>query len=172
MELRVWHSETYYVIATANYSNGGFLMNLPAKMHNHFLKPVESIFAEKIIPDGVSVSDPNAKVIPVDFLFAFKSCNKTGHFDYEYDVDDYDYTLAWYVYADRDFGITGSYSYASENSIDFYSYDISLRKGWNEVYTTYDYSYETHESRINLYNVKPQWNKMDFSSLSKFNLIL
>ncbi|MDR1347065.1 MAG: hypothetical protein LBJ63_01350 [Prevotellaceae bacterium] len=160
--------ETYDVIATANYVNGGFMMTLPAKVDDHLLTPITSAFRNETIPDGVTVTNPNAKILGINFLFAFKSGNQIGRFEYGYEIDDSHSTLVWYVYADRDVSITGSYSYIADDPSSTkysYSYNFSLKKGWNEHCTIYGYSEEDKESTTSLSNTKPNGLKWSFQPL-------
>jgi len=120
-------------LATGTYANGGFTITLPATPNAKFLNSLEMEDA----PDGIIVSDKNAKVLMLneESIIAYISV------DYENElvcgkVDKNFITTVCFVYADRDFTITGSYKEV-EKGYTYEEHDnVSLKKGWNRMYTT------------------------------------
>jgi hypothetical protein len=117
-------------IATATYSNNGFKITLPETLSAEYLRS----YAEMLtsfgveLPDGIVVSDMNAKIGNMNLL----ACDKNGEVMATFLLSDG--SLGWqayYLYADRNFTLKGEF--ADENGISA-SIDYSLKKGWNTVY--------------------------------------
>ena len=107
-----------YVLTSANYTDGGFTLNLPASVNSRYL-----------------TSNGSANLAIID-LEGFSS--SSGSYNFNHYVDDFIYgkidlnaysaTIVYYMYADRDVTI--------KNSDNKTSFNMSLKKGWNMVYST------------------------------------
>jgi hypothetical protein len=122
-------------VASSDYKNGGFTLNLPEIIANQYLKPwIEDEDDKEEIPDGIKISDVNAKVCYLSIV-AYRSGIEVGEFYYEFLSEDETVEIeSSFIYVDRDFSIKGSYSEEDEGEIFKYSYDVSLKKGWNILY--------------------------------------
>ena len=114
------------VLATGNWSNGGFTIELPKTVDAKYLEPM---FDEDNIPPTVTISNKDAKfcetwIIGYDkddkYVDGFIYGNKNKEVNTHY--------WAEYIYADSDINISGTY----EDRV----LSISLKKGWNVTYTT------------------------------------
>jgi hypothetical protein len=131
------------VAGTGTYSNGGFTLQLNATFTDAQLTKVTD-FAEEL--GGAKISDPNAKIVFIDFIVAYNSAGKgVDYFNLNNKfVGNKDiYAMLWY--ADRDFSITGGSEKAS----------ISLKKGWNYVYVI-DTKNSSGEYISSEFTTKPQ----------------
>ncbi len=125
-----------YTTASGQYSNGGFTMTLPETVSGEYLYSPE-------FEEGVMVSDANAKMGDVYFV-ADKSDIQVGEFfclTYAPGDDVTSGCQAFYVYADKEFSITGEYerNYGDEYMYK-YTYNMTLKEGWNIVYRTFTMS--------------------------------
>lgn len=111
------------VIATGEFKNGGFKIQLPETIPGSDLMPVDDWF------DIDLVSDESAKIswCEPDHVYGYdKDGDFVGDFAFINGVyiDEGVYILR--IYADRDFTVKGN---------DYYSYyDCTFKKGWNIVY--------------------------------------
>ena len=106
------------VIATANFINGGFTMELPETVSDEFL-------SKQIAYNHIKVRDPNAntKMTYVVYFFAYNTDGEyVGFFEYINDSEVWITTAFWY--ADDDVVLTYGAGLVS----------CSLKKGWNLVY--------------------------------------
>ncbi len=114
-------------IGFAKYGNDILEFEFPAIISDEYLGEYFWYNSENIIPEGVTISDPQAKV----GLFEISAYNKAkeyiGYFVFCYDVQN-----GWYaehIYTDRSFTIKG----ISKRGCVF---DCSFEKGWNIRYYT------------------------------------
>ena len=100
------------VIATADFINGSFTMELPATVSDEFLKKFNNKYGK--------ISNQNAKLACVTF---FKAYDKEGvHVGYlEYISNKKYWYPAYFWYTDSDITLT-------------YRSDFSLKRGWNIQY--------------------------------------
>ena len=118
-----WKEDT---LAKAKFNDNGFRMLLP--------NPPQSKYLAKISPaDWVKISDQNAKTLSDIFFLAYNSSGEMGFFfleggDYNTFVD------AWYIYADRDFTVSGKYEGSQYNIKVYYEYNCTFKRGWNIRY--------------------------------------
>ncbi|MDR2928188.1 MAG: hypothetical protein LBV41_08335 [Cytophagaceae bacterium] len=118
--------EDEVILATAEFSNNSFTLELPASVaaENTFL-------FSKGAPEGINISNANVKVCMPD-IEAYKNSNYIADFTYEnYDGDNQTDVTIWYV--DGDLTITGAYT--DKSNIQF---NCNLKKGWNYVATVYN----------------------------------
>ena len=120
------------MLGTVNYENGildlSFLDSLPI-IPDEYLGEWFWLNSSNIIPEGVTISDPQARITNLD-ITAFNAVEQIiGHFSLRNNPADFRDTswMARFVYADRDFRITGR----ARRDLE---YDVSLVKGWNIVY--------------------------------------
>ena len=102
------------VIATADFINGGFTMELPATVSDEFLRKFNSRYGK--------ADNPNAGIACVTFFKAYNTKGiHVGYFEY-LSNKKYWYT-AYFWYTDSDVTLT----YGSGSC-------LSLKKGWNIQY--------------------------------------
>jgi len=134
VKAHVWNQqlENYNPIATGKYENGKFKITLPYTLDNKYLYAI----GNEDFPEGVNVSDRNAKVGEADYFTAYdEDDNKVGRFIYcDEPNDSWDYIVVCYVYADRNLTITGTYTEVYGNTTEITTFDYSLKKGWNIAY--------------------------------------
>jgi hypothetical protein len=121
------------VVANSAYSDGGFVLELPASVNEQYLESIEALF-DGNIPAGITVSNPDVKNGRVDIL-AYKSNQEIGAFYYG--------ASGWtgfLLYADGDASITGSYIDSEDGATQ--EMDLHLTKGWNIIYTKFTFTEE------------------------------
>jgi hypothetical protein len=119
-------SRTYLetTIALAAYTNGQFTFTLPETVSGEWLSNIADDFGEDGIPNGLTVSDKDAKGVSA-WIEAYQNGTEVGGIYYQ-SGDWY----AYLTYADRKFSMIGSYK---KNGVA-YKYNIHLEKGWNRYY--------------------------------------
>jgi hypothetical protein len=126
-----WDSE---IIASNNWSNGGFTLTLPAMLDDKFLWDLSDDF-----PTSLTLSDRNVKVSNAIWFRPYNSDGdcRVGWLDYGKE-DENSYVVAFFVYADRDVIITGSHDdYCCEECGTWFEvWNVSLKRGWNKIYAT------------------------------------
>jgi len=134
------NSRKFVEIASGSYTNGGFTLRLPATLSDNYLK--SDIFGP--VKDALKFSDENAKATIEVIISAYNSSGvKVGWFDYGTEAEKYPAIDVSFMYADRDLTITGSFV----DRGDTYSYSISLKKGWNKLYNTWDDGYDEYTTK-------------------------
>jgi len=118
-----------YDLATGKYKNGGFKITLPTPLNNKYLLGVEEDLEE-----GVTVSDPNAKIGGVSYISGYDKNNHEIDLFQCLGVASNGYWYIFYTYVDRDVAITGSYTYEDDELYETGVYDMALKKGWNVTY--------------------------------------
>ncbi|GHT22929.1 hypothetical protein FACS189430_05440 [Bacteroidia bacterium] len=113
-------------IAKGSYADGKFKIDLPETVPAAYLET----FDEEGFPEGITVSNKQAKRLNISSFIAYKGGNKVGEFDY----GNADETAeVFYMFVDADVTIKGSYT---DDDGDTEKYDVTLKKGWNEIYVT------------------------------------
>ena len=122
-------------IASADFTDGGFTLDLPATVASKY--PITYIFGDqrKDIPSNVTVSNKNAKILQgVGSIHGLNSDGEIiAHFHYMKEEGNTVYGTYW-TYTDSDVIINGTETF----EIDAYSkiYSLALKKGWNVVYAS------------------------------------
>jgi len=130
----VWNeqSKEWDTIATGKYENDGFKLTLPFTLNSEYLYTI----GDEGFPEGVNVSNLNAKITLESI--SFFACNEDGgeigivYCKGETSNNSVD---ANYVYADRNFTITGTYTAVYGSTTEIVTLDYSLKKGWNTIYS-------------------------------------
>jgi len=125
--------------ASGTYANGNFTLTLPQPASKYLFPFWDEEKTE--IPAGVNISE-NVKVFEVD-MFDFEVYDSVNPNNYERrsslaygKVGNNSYTQVVFVYADKDFTVTGSSKEEDDKGKweDYYS--MSFKKGWNIAYWT------------------------------------
>ncbi|MDR2621645.1 MAG: hypothetical protein LBC48_03575 [Dysgonamonadaceae bacterium] len=152
VKIRAWDENTssYKTLASTDYSNGGFTLQLPATVSDHYLY---ELFGDDEIPEGVSVSNLDVKTLDEE-IGAYQS-------DSEYSIGEfYHGTKDWYgmlIYVDGDVNVTGSFTeteydeYDDKTYTEKIKYNVHLKKGWNIAYAK-----ETEKGTLREYEVSSQ----------------
>ena len=124
---------TSVIIATADYKNGGFKIKLPKKIEDERL--LYSV--EGSMPDGITVSNKNAKTCAVGF-----EAYKNGVYFDELVKTSFNMMLLQtaavsYLFADSDVKISGNTEADTGLFKINMKIDMNLKKGWNTVYSTF-----------------------------------
>ena len=149
-------------LASSPLRNGGFKLTLPQTVDDKYLYEREW-FAE------LTVSDPKAKIAFIQICGYSTAGAIVGYFDL---IGGGTQTYSWgeYVYADRDFTVTGECIHYFENEVRTYNYNYSFKKGWNIRYGTFCYNSRvedrTTEKPSNV-NVKWEWRYNKKSAVIK-----
>jgi ribosomal protein L14E/L6E/L27E len=152
-------------LASGTYANGSFTLTLPQQPDQKYL-----ISAGGNIPDGVKVSDKNAKVLTLtDKGIVVCSSDRAISSVVYGKVDNNSVTMVAFYYADRDVTISGSYERYDEEYDEHHSanYSMSLKKGWNMVYITFSESFESLEATTKPVSGLKWYIEMDFEVLSE-----
>jgi hypothetical protein len=112
-------------IASGKYEKGGFKITLPETLPAQYLKNLTDG-----APQGIKISDTNAKIAVFETIGAYKDGQRVGTFEY-YSTS----VQAWFMYADRDANVTGSETKNSDDWKNIETYNMSLKKGWNTIYS-------------------------------------
>jgi hypothetical protein len=148
------------VIASGEYNNGGFSINLPGTVPAKYL---EGLFAGDEVPQGITVSNDKVKGFTVGELEAYKGDENVGEFWYGHESET-TWNRLIFIYVDGDISINGTYS---EEDGDDWTYtqtfkNLSLKKGWNKVYVTES---KTNNVEVNVFtNSEPAGLKWVFES--------
>ena len=123
-------------IATATCSGGSFTLTLPPSPEAKFLKEISSALSDLIglLNLGTEFSfegDINPKCVIVDTFEAYDGSNNWVADLVYAKLGNPSSTYTNYIYVDMDIKIDGSTSEGVQIS-------ISLKKGWNTVYVTYN----------------------------------
>jgi hypothetical protein len=110
--------ESVYV--SSAYRNGGFTIKLPETVDDAYLSVFD--YGES----DITVSNPGIKWTD-GFLYAYKSGEVTGCFEYENISGEY---YGWLRYVNGDVSITGT----ETDEYGTVKYNLNLKKGWNIVY--------------------------------------
>ena len=128
VKAEIWDDEAdeLAVIATGNYSNGGFTMVLPATVKNSLLIAVKEWWDEL---QNIVISNNNTKITYFEDVIGYNSAGEEVYsFVHNKHNEEGINAFVYYVYADNDVTITGSNYHIICN--------MSLKKGWNIVYIT------------------------------------
>ena len=123
-----WNEEE---IAKGAFANGSFTINLPDPLASKFL----AVWNEDNVGEGISVSNKSVKMTEGAngvWFVAYKGGVQVGEIYYESNNFE-----AWLIYVDSNVDITGS---NSENYDDWtvnHIFSMSLKTGWNFVYSSY-----------------------------------
>ena len=146
-----WESGNNYgydAIAQTRYANNGFTLELPSTVAAKYL---ELIFEEA--PQGVSVSDENAKMLFLDDLRGYDEDEKEiGDFYLEKENDNSEYYTSWF-YVDRDVTIKGEVRDMYDDYEDIDKFDLTLKKGWNVIYDSYVRNYNSSTKNVYVYSL-------------------
>ncbi|MCO5229521.1 MAG: hypothetical protein M9958_00055 [Chitinophagales bacterium] len=134
------------VIAQAPYSNNGFTIELPATVDNKYLDEIIDFFGDydDIVEGSVSISNKDVLALYIEDVEAFDSKDKEiGEFYlYKY-FEDNDYYTSW-IYVESDVTIKGKVVTTDDSfEKDIEEYDLALKKGWNVIYESYLYEYDS-----------------------------
>ena len=151
--------ENEFVVAEGKYSNGGFMIQLPATVDPEYLSPIVDggkIGDEEIImEDWIEISDKTVKGGGISLQAYNQSGDYLGDFYYlnsSWDVSSnktrtmitISVSEAGFVYCDKDVKITGSTELEEEVEDTQVKVKVKanagLKKGWNIIYLTIDIS--------------------------------
>ena len=124
-----------FIIASAPYKNGGFMMILPEEIDSRLLEDMDL----EDMPSGINVSNPNAKAASIPYFEAYKSGDYVDDLTkcaFSLSMTGFSYTAVLYMYADADVKITGTYTESYDEKTFTEKYNVDLKKGWNTVYMT------------------------------------
>ena len=154
-----------YVIASCEYINGKFILDLPPTVEEKYLYPFSTEEMEEDFPVEIKISDPNAKTTSIMIMSYDESDNHLGYFHYEKYInndDIYTETETEVVYADRNVSLTGSFSVTEEGVTVSCKVSAHLKKGWNYVYMTFS---ETEKSlSLEMTTTEPSGMKWEYYS--------
>jgi len=120
-------------IASSKFDNNGFTLTLPNDIDEKYLINFPNI------PDGLTISQPDAKQGNILILAFDNEGKQIGSFSYfTYQVNNNKevnyFSSSSYAYFNKNVTIKGNYSFGD---IDI-KYNCSFKKGWNIGYTTID----------------------------------
>jgi hypothetical protein len=118
--------EEYFAeIASANFKNGGFKLNLPTNVSDVIFVYPQWYW----LTSSKYSSDRGARLSNV-YVMAYNSAKEIiGEFYHGNDDDDYGCHV-YYMYADRKFTVKGE----GGDDMDADYYDCNFKKGWNIMY--------------------------------------
>ncbi|GHT51211.1 hypothetical protein AGMMS49982_08040 [Bacteroidia bacterium] len=120
-----------FEVAKGKYENGGFTLKLPATIPAQYLHELAPE-----VPTGI-ISDANVKMLAVVHINAYINGKYVGDFVYGAKIDDDTEIRVFFIYADRNVTITGSYTTENEWVTEIVTYNnVTWKKGWNKVYFT------------------------------------
>jgi len=128
-ELLNYQGDLIGVMATANYENGKFVLNLPAEVDVTNL----SLASQSVFDPRITVSNPQARLGGLQ-ISAYKGNIFVGYFVMA-EVGQSSSKEQTFVYADRDVNVLGDYQDEILEGLVFRQiYEMHLKKGWNKVY--------------------------------------
>ena len=119
-----WYSVAHEV-ASSKFENGGFELIFSENVPYEFLFPE----SDRIVPEGVAVSDIKAKTGLIEIEEYSSTGNRTGCI-FMFSNDNH--WIIEFIYADRDFTEKGKTQYGEE-------YDCTYNEGWNIRYRLSSY---------------------------------
>ncbi|MCD8071825.1 MAG: hypothetical protein LUE10_01330 [Alistipes sp.] len=121
------------IIATSVW-NDGFKLEFPVPVESSALTTVSDYLGYLITYDEIEVSDPGALICSAEIHGTFDGIGK-HHFLRSKILSD-QYWHVDYFYSDRPLTISGTLINSYHYYITYkYTFDIKLKKGWNEVVT-------------------------------------
>ncbi|MDR2231602.1 MAG: hypothetical protein LBE56_00600 [Tannerella sp.] len=138
--------DNIYVVSMAPFENGGFRMELPPEVTDEsYLELLYPVFAE--IPE-IKFSDTKVKYRELEIFANRGSEIEMGAYDVYLQTVDPALSkvpdkgaYCIFTYVDRDVTITGKVTSESElDPLAVSEIDLSLKKGWNAVYSEFDYT--------------------------------
>ncbi|MDR2026337.1 MAG: hypothetical protein LBQ01_02105 [Prevotellaceae bacterium] len=140
VQLGVYNDADDIALASADYANGGFTINLPESLNSQYLESLGDT------PSGITVSDSKVKT-GYAYLEACISNSTVGLF--------YSGTGEWegeLIYVDGDLSITGTHTDTEEYYGVTYTvterYNMNLKKGWNIIYSKETESENTYSVEV------------------------
>ncbi|MEI6556149.1 MAG: hypothetical protein WCL70_11200 [Paludibacter sp.] len=121
---------------------------------------------------GISVSDKSAQIGMGGVLGAYKNANLAGYLiktnltSFSGSITEINGSLALFMYSDRNVTLKGSFSSGTTTE----SYDLNLKKGWNEVNFKMNMSSTT--STVSITGTVPSDLKWKFFSASSSQTII
>jgi len=132
VKLTVETPEKNEVIATTDFRNGGFTLNLPETVEVKYLISVEEVWG---FVGEITVSNKNAKLCLVN-IEGYNSQDEHIAVFYYVKEKGNTFSLVIYFYTDSDVNISGTGKY-TEDKIEYIDVcSLFLKKGWNSVYVT------------------------------------
>ena len=124
--------DEYVVLASADYNDGNFILNLPATIEGGFWVGFGGNISET-----VTVSDPNALIAIEIAIVGFKGDNRVCWFYYENEDES---AYGFPVYVNSDLSINGTLKETYDRDITYieeynYNFSINAKRGWNMWYT-------------------------------------
>ena len=126
-----------FAVESGPYKNGGFTIDFPESVSSKYL---DYIFDDP--EEGVKVSDEKTQGAILFFSGYSKSGEWVGLFNHEKETKT-SYSEAEYLYVDRNCTVKGT----EKDGKYTYTYDVSLKKGWNIIYYTETDLTETYSSK-------------------------
>jgi len=131
-----------FVVGTGVYENGGFTITFPQEPPANVLI---SIFEERELPNGISTSDKNVKLLNATEGGIKAYSSTVGEFNDEDRVGVFfcvkisnNSTSEMHVmYADRDVIIKGTSKNTDDDVTYILEYNVNYKKGWNKSYITF-----------------------------------
>jgi hypothetical protein len=121
-----------FVVASGNYTNGGFSLTLPKSIDGKYLSAMDTD-----MPEGIKISDSKVKGCSVGFN-GYKSGEIVGMFQNGKIEDEMFTATESYLFVDGNIKISGSSTETSDlmgTPITLKTnYDLTLKKGWNLAY--------------------------------------
>jgi len=126
-------SEENEEIASADFKNGGFTLNLPATLASKYLYPL----AEDM-PSTITLSNMNAKMAEVSIYGYNSAGDRIASFNCSKEDGNTEYGMYW-LYTDSNVTISGTETdeYEEYDEVYISVFSLSLKKGWTAVYVTY-----------------------------------
>ena len=144
-----------YVLATAEFKDGGFTLNLPKEVPSKYLE----LATQKWDWLGGNINNKNAKIFYQDRMGQIWGYNSNDKMIASFSCRDVDYNFVDYIYADSDVNITGKKIYIFEWEYETRIVSLFLKKGWNVVYHVGDGLYqEIRSSPI----INAEWKGWEF----------
>ena len=111
------------MLTTGNYANGEFSIDLP-EIPASFLMNIQTFFTSGLkISDELEYSEPDARLLDVDFFGITHDNNYVDYFVYASTGSNR--TICLFVFSDSDVSVNGSTNI-----------NVVLRQGWNRIYWT------------------------------------
>ncbi|MCL2074677.1 MAG: hypothetical protein FWH18_12195 [Marinilabiliaceae bacterium] len=133
----------YYEAAKTKYSNGGFTIELPSSITGNYLWNILELFDYEYY-DNFTISDRSVSCGVIYFLGVDDYGYFLGEF-YQlketYSSNSESIVYGYYLYVNKDVTIKGSYSETDYGTNYEEIINLSLKKGWNAVFISLEYSY-------------------------------
>ena len=136
VKIRAWDSnDNEIVLATADFKDDGFTLNLPETVNSSLLQSVGDG-----APSSLTISNKNAKIFVFESVIGYNKDDEVIAYFWHGKEEANSGSACMYFYVDSDLKITGTEKDSGTDWEETMVFSLVLKKGWNVVYETWSYT--------------------------------